>query len=194
MNLYFSGFIESRHHLLLNPRFFLLFSLFSFLLEMARTKTTSNSPPNIDYKALYSWASPELLAETSTLTSSEDVRKHRDKEPDSKGRVFGRESNAYVSVCPYAKGEPVCVDDRANEGEPFFFLYATVFKRIKLRLPLTGFERATLTKINVAPTQLHPNSLSFMRAFAILCNHFGHTPSVDVFLHFFEAKSPRKNL
>ena len=33
-----------------------------------------------------------------------------------------------------------------------------------------------------------------MRAFAILCNHFGHPPSVDVFLHFFEAKSPGKNL
>ena len=33
-----------------------------------------------------------------------------------------------------------------------------------------------------------------MRAFAILCNHFGHPSSVDVFLHFFEAKSPGKNL
>jgi len=33
-----------------------------------------------------------------------------------------------------------------------------------------------------------------MRAFAIFCNHFGHPPSVDVFLHFFEAKSPGKNL
>ena len=33
-----------------------------------------------------------------------------------------------------------------------------------------------------------------MRAFAILCNHFGHTPSVDVFLHFFEAKRLGKHL
>jgi len=33
-----------------------------------------------------------------------------------------------------------------------------------------------------------------MKAFAILCNHFGHPPSVNVFLHFFEAKSPGKNL
>ena len=27
-----------------------------------------------------------------------------------------------------------------------------------------------------------------------MCNHFGHPPSVDVFLHFFEAKSSGKNL
>jgi len=31
-------------------------------------------------------------------------------------------------------------------------------------------------------------------AFSILCNYFGHAPSVDVFLHFFEAKNPWKNL
>jgi len=73
-------------------------------------------------------------------------------------------------------------------------MYQTVFKWIKLRLPLIGFERALLTEINVAPAQLHPNSWAFVRAFSILCNHFGHSPSVDVFVHFFEAKSPGKNL
>ena len=88
----------------------------------------------------------------------------------------------------------MCSDERTNNGEPYFFLYQIVFKRTKLRLPLTGFERALLTKINVAPAQLHPNSWAFVKAFSILCNHFGHPPSVYVFLHFFKAKSPGKNL
>jgi len=123
-----------------------------------------------------------------------DVTKHWDDELDCIGCVFGQESNAYVSIRPCAKGEPVCVDDQVNEGEPFFFLYQIVFKRMKLRLPLTGFERALLTEINMASAQLQPNSWAFMRAISILCNHFGHPPSVDVFLHFFEAKSPGKNL
>jgi len=152
---------------------------------MARTKTTSNSPPQVDYRALYPWAFAEILAETSTLTSSQDVRKHRDGEPDCVGRVFGRESDAYVSVRLYGKGEHMCSDERTNDGEPYSFLYQTVFKRIKLRLPLTGFERALLTEINMAPAQLHPNSWAFMRAFSIMCNHFRHLPSVEVFLHFF---------
>jgi len=61
-------------------------------------------------------------------------------------------------------------------------------------LPLTRFEQALLTKINVAYAQLHPNSWAFVRAFTILCNHIGHTPLMDVFLHFLEAKSAGKKL
>ena len=108
--------------------------------------------------------------------------------------VCSGECDAYVSIQPCVVGEPVCADERTNNGEPFFFLYATIFKRIKLRLPFTGFERALLTEINVAPAQLHPNNWAFVRAFGILCNHFGHTPFVDVFLYFFEAKRTRKKL
>jgi len=46
----------------------------------------------------------------------------------------------------------------------------------------------------VAPAQLHPNSRAFVRAFTILRNHLRYTPSVDVFLYFFKAKSPGKKL
>jgi len=158
---------------------------------MARTKTTFNPPPNANYKDMYPWASVELLAETSTLTYIADWRAHLDSEPEFKGRAFRREGDAYVSVCPCAEGEPVCVDDHANEGESFFFFfYQTAFKRIRQRLPFCNFESELLTEVNVAPAQLHPNSW----AFSILCNHFGHPPSVDVFLHFFETKNPGKNL
>ena len=44
---------------------------------MARTKTTPNPPPpKVHYKALYSWASNELLNECTTLTTVEDIEKH----------------------------------------------------------------------------------------------------------------------
>jgi len=69
-------------------------------------------------------------------------------------------------------------------------MYTTVFKRLRLRLPFSGFERSLLTEINVAPAQLHPNNW----AFAILCDHLGHPPSVDIFLYFFEANNPGKKL
>ena len=86
------------------------------------------------------------------------------------------------------------MDNRSNDGEPFFFFYQTVFKRIRQRLPFNSFERELLIEINVAPAQLPPNSWAFIRAFSILCNFFSHAPSVDVFLHFFEAKNLGKNL
>ena len=88
----------------------------------------------------------------------------------------------------------MCIDESVDLEDPFFFMYSTVLKRLKLRLPLTGFERALLTEVNVALAQLHPNNWAFVRAFSILCIHFVHTPSVDIFLYFFEAKSLGKKL
>ena len=86
------------------------------------------------------------------------------------------------------------MDDRSNNGDAFFFFYQTVFKRLGLCLPFSGFERELLTEINVAPAQLHPNSWAFIRAFGILCGYFGQPPSVDIFLHFFEVKKQGKSL
>jgi len=91
-------------------------------------------------------------------------------------------------------GEPVCVDEVSDLEGPFYFVYSTLFRRLGFWLPFTPFERTLLTELNMAPTQLHPNSWAFARAFAILCCGLGLTPSVDVFLHFFEAKDPGKKL
>ena len=90
--------------------------------------------------------------------------------------------DVYLKVLPCWEGVPVCADDRADPEEPFFFLYTIVFKRLRICLPFSGFECALLTELNVAPAQLHPNSEAFVRAFAILCDHLGHPPFVDVFL------------
>ena len=85
--------------------------------------------------------------------------------------------------------EPVCCDESSDSEGPFCFIYSTIFKKLFLCLPFSSFERALLTEINFAPAQLHANSWAFVRAFSIFCHHFGHQPSVDVFLYFFEAKS-----
>jgi len=111
-----------------------------------------------------------------------------------KGSAFAKRHDAYIFVRPCTPREPVCVDDQSNNGEAFFFFYQTVFKGIGLRLPFSGFERELLTEINVAPSQLHPNSWAFVRVFGILCGYFGQAPSVDIFLHFFEIKKQGKSL
>jgi len=162
---------------------------------MARTKTTANPPPpRVNYKALYPWAPDELLAEYSSLTSLKDWRDHVGDPSVYQFNAFARRHDAYISVRPCNPGEPVCVDDRSNNGVPFFFFYQTVFKRIGMRFPFSGFERELLTEINVAPAQLHPNSWAFVKAFGILCGYFGQPPSVDIFLHFFEVKKQGKSL
>ena len=115
---------------------------------MARTKTTANPPPPlVNYRESYSWASDRLLTESSTLTSTEDWKDHTKSEPI--GKAFGRDDDAYISVRPCVPGEPVCVDNRSNNGEPFFFFYQTVFKRVGQRLPFNSFERELLIELNV---------------------------------------------
>jgi len=82
------------------------------------------------------------------------------------------------------------VDDKRSNDELFCFIYATLFKKVKLRFPFTRLERELLTELNIAPAQLHPNSWAFVRVFQILCVHLGLPASVDVFLFLFEAKNP----
>jgi len=161
---------------------------------MARMKTTPNPPPPINYKTLYHWAPEALLAETSQLNSHKDIDTYKQGESQDKFHVFGKELDVYLKVHPCRKGVPICADDWADPDEPFFFMYTTIFKRLRLCLPFSQFERALLTEVNVAPAQLHPNSWAFVRAFTILCDYFGHPPSVDIFLYFFEAKKPGKKL
>jgi len=161
---------------------------------MARTKTTSNPPPFVDYKTLYHWAPEDLLAETSQMKTFKDIETYKQGVSHDKFHVFEKELDVYLKILPCREGVPVCAGDRADLEEPFFFMYTIVFKRLRLRLPFSGFERALLTEVNVDPAQLHPNSWALVRAITILCDHLGHPPSMDVFPYLFEAKNPRKKL
>jgi len=78
--------------------------------------------------------------------------------------------------------------------QKFTYMYVTLFEKLGLRLPFNTFEKELLTILNVSPCQLHPNSWAFIRAFQILCTHFGITPSSNMFLYFFELRAPHKQL
>jgi len=91
--------------------------------------------------------------------------------------------------------EPVCADIEADLAAGHFcFFYSTLFSKVGLRLPLNSFEKTLLTELNVSPAQLHPNSWAFIRAFHILCTHFGVVPSANVFLYFLEMKKSTKKV
>ena len=147
------------------------------------------APPQHNYARVYQWAPLHLLAETSTQLPDDHLTNLLSGDTNKPICALDREDDSHLNVCIPPRGMPICVDDRANNGVPFTFVYFAIFKRLRLRLPFTFFEKDLLTELNVAPCQLHPNVWAFIRAFEILCNHFGHPPSTDVFLHFFEAKN-----
>jgi len=175
---------------LLFPSFFRF-----FINPMAHTKTTANPPPpRTNYKALYPWAPDEVLAECSSLTIMKAWKDHIEGLRVYQHRAIARRHDEDIAVLPCVPSEPICGDERANNGVPFFYIYQTVFKRIGMRLPFSAFERELFTKINVAPAQLHPNSWASVKAFDILCGYLGQPLSVDIFLHFFEVKKQGKSL
>ena len=125
--------------------------------SMARTKMTANPPPlNVNYRDLYSRAPVELLDECSSLVSTKALRDQVGETITYDHHAFGKRHDDDIAVFPCTLGEPVCGDERANNGVPFFYFYQVVFKRIGMRLSFSRFERELLTEINIAPAQLHP--------------------------------------
>ncbi|RDX75010.1 hypothetical protein CR513_45160, partial [Mucuna pruriens] len=73
------------------------------------------------------------------------------------------------------------VNNQVSPDEaPFFYIYEPIFSKLGLKLPFTTFERSILQALNVAPSQLHPNSWVFVRAFERLCEDLGREPSLGV--------------
>jgi len=128
---------------------------------------------------MYPWAFDTLLGETSIYTSSEEIVRYMKSERPKKC-ILGRENDRGLRVVPCREDEPVCYDESSDSDGLFCYFYNMVFKKVLLRLPLYNFEKALLIEINVALTQLHPNSWAFVRGFSILCTHFDHLPLMEV--------------
>ncbi|RDX61925.1 hypothetical protein CR513_59798, partial [Mucuna pruriens] len=128
----------------------------------------------------YSWVDPEVLKVSSVLTKSSSLL--------GMASAICRPRTWLVTVTACRAGEAVCMSS-AEGSKPFFYLYDTLHSRLGIQLPFTSFERSVLRVLNVAPTQLHPNSWAFVRAFELLCEDLGKAPSLGVFFWFF---TPRK--
>ena len=64
---------------------------------------------------------------------------------DEPNLSFHKEHEHKLMVLPCPPDVPVCADDKGNNSELFCFVYTTLFKKVKLRFPLTRFERELLT-------------------------------------------------
>ncbi|GAU13322.1 hypothetical protein TSUD_42760 [Trifolium subterraneum] len=70
-----------------------------------------------------------------------------------------------------------------NGGFP---MYQIAFEHMGLRLPFTDLEMAIFNHLEVCPSQLHPNSLAFIRAFEIVAAHLQMAPTHKKYFEIFE--------
>ncbi|QCD86784.1 hypothetical protein DEO72_LG3g1310 [Vigna unguiculata] len=75
--------------------------------------------------------------------------------------------------------------------EKFFYMYMCHFSQLHVRLPFDDFTMGVLRALNVAPTQLHPNSWAYLQAFRILCESLYLEPTPYAFLYFYDTR-PRR--
>ncbi|QCE03860.1 hypothetical protein DEO72_LG8g1889 [Vigna unguiculata] len=79
--------------------------------------------------------------------------------------------------------EQVSAIDRICHGQEgvtkkFFYMYMCHFSQLHVRLPLDDITMGVLRELNVAPTQLHPNSSAYMQAFRPVSRLQSH-PSIS---------------
>ena len=103
----------------------------------------------MNYKALYPWAPQNLLELVSIYPSRELIVALRKNKC-----FFGKEKYRAIRLIPCREDELVYCDESSDPGGPFYYFYATVFKRILLHLPLFNFEKELLTEINMASAQI----------------------------------------
>lgn len=71
-------------------------------------------------------------------------------------------------------------------------MYVVVLEEFGVKVPFTRFEMDVLKFLNVAPSQIQPNSWAFIKCFEILCEALGVESSVGVFFHFYGTKGVDK--
>ncbi|PNY05504.1 hypothetical protein L195_g001956 [Trifolium pratense] len=102
-------------------------------------------------------------------------------------QLLDGEDDDQLIVEPVGEGELV---HTVNCEEPhYFYMYGDVIRALNLWFPFTCFEDTVLRILNVAPTQLHPNSWAFIKAFELVCLGLNLEPRLGVFFSFYYVKS-----
>jgi hypothetical protein len=67
-------------------------------------------------------------------------------------------------------------------------MYQIAVEKFGYPLPFNDFEVAVFARLRLTPSQLHPNSLAFLRAFEIVAAHLQIVPTLDLFFHIFRIQ------
>ena len=128
-----------------------------------------------------------MVEKSSTYSTAERVAEFFVKNPALK--PGGRSS--YFDVVPCGPTERVCMG-RPDDGPPFFYMYTCFFSDLHVSLPFDMFTMGVLRALNVAPTQVHPNTWASLQAFRLLCDVMRLHPSPSCFLCYYAFHPAKK--
>ncbi|CAJ2669302.1 unnamed protein product [Trifolium pratense] len=123
------------------------------------------------------WVAPEPRGIASTITA-QDPRLFT---------IVEEAGSENWEVRMPAEGERVC----SSYTGCSFTMYEMAFKELGFRLPFNDLEAGIFGRLRVAPSQLHPNSLAFIRAYQILCRYLEVEATVALFFYIFQIQRQR---
>ncbi|QCD89124.1 hypothetical protein DEO72_LG4g62 [Vigna unguiculata] len=143
--------------------------------------------------------SPMVVVERIPMETITEVR---EDPPEESKKVAGRQKPITIGLRLMDVDRDIVSLERVNaveyvchgqEGaaDRFFYMYICHFSQLYVQLPLDNFAMGILRLLNVAPTQLHPNSWAYLQAFYVLCQSLYLKPSPLAFLYFYDTR-PRK--
>jgi len=98
--------------------------------------------------------------------------------------------NATNEIISFRRARDIDNVCHGREGESceFFYFYECLFIDLHVKFHLDEFQMGILHFLNVAPTQLHPNSWAYMQTFSILCKFLSLSPSPRAFLYYYSSR------
>ncbi|MED6191849.1 hypothetical protein PIB30_004509 [Stylosanthes scabra] len=147
----------------------------SRLLGSTSSGTKWIFPDNIPSE--YDWVSDEVLGTPSKVSLS-----YLEKLKEAKVVIRTFEEGKYELVVPNNE-ERICYSNRSLETKSDYFGYLIpFFTKVGRKIPFFGFQIEILQECKCAPSQLHPNSLSIIRSFELVCDFLEHSLDVEFFL------------
>jgi len=152
-------------------------------MDSSLTRTASGNASQSSDGPNYDWVDPSVLRIPSKIKSSDDLDKFLLSHKNFLASNFPTEELA-VDICGVT--DQVC-HGRENAPHDFFYVYSTLFSHLYVSFPFDDFTMSILRILNVAPTQLHPNSWAILQAFLVICQIFGLTPTLESFLYYYNT-------
>src|ERR1044072_4677448 len=148
-----------------------------------QTKKSKRQKPENDVSF---WVASEIMKKPSKYISDAVIKKFT-----KKNSICYPEYASCLNITPCLPGEACCTKRTDSNNPHFTYFFDTLFSVQSLKLPFSDFICNILTLLNIAPTQLHPNSWAFIKCFESLCYHFNIIPTYSKFFYFFERNTSK---
>ncbi|XP_057726347.1 uncharacterized protein LOC130941773 isoform X2 [Arachis stenosperma] len=131
----------------------------------------------------YHWVHDDVKTRSSSYVDSASLHEFEGLKIVKEGSGIG------VELLPCLSEDRVF--ERRGDWE-HFYMYTPYLLELGVKFPFYAFECDVLTQLNCAPSQLHPNSWVFLRAFECLIEFLSFPCSLSLFFSLFQSKGVRR--